>query len=134
MYEKTENLHCNVFSRGMREYVALSQVVLKIQLADMFTKALPEDRFKYLVRRIGMRCLTPAELEVVRLGINPMIQPEPEDLPKDNPKLEIAVLRSVINELTSEEIVSLNFIESIKEARSRVQDLTSGEIVSSKFD
>ncbi|GJS32761.1 hypothetical protein Tco_0531143 [Tanacetum coccineum] len=30
------------------------------QLADMFTKALPEDRFKYLVRRIGMRCLTPA--------------------------------------------------------------------------
>ncbi|GJW87360.1 hypothetical protein Tco_0162700 [Tanacetum coccineum] len=33
-------------------------------------------------------------LAVVRLGINPMIQPEPEDLPKDNPKLEIAVLRS----------------------------------------
>nr|GEV47137.1 hypothetical protein [Tanacetum cinerariifolium] len=27
--------------------------------------ALPEDRFKYLVRRIGMRCLTPAELEVL---------------------------------------------------------------------
>nr|GEW44645.1 retrovirus-related Pol polyprotein from transposon TNT 1-94 [Tanacetum cinerariifolium]GEX98057.1 retrovirus-related Pol polyprotein from transposon TNT 1-94 [Tanacetum cinerariifolium] len=35
------------------------------QLADMFTKALPKDRFKYLVRRIGMRCLTPAELEVL---------------------------------------------------------------------
>ncbi|GJT26106.1 retrovirus-related pol polyprotein from transposon TNT 1-94 [Tanacetum coccineum] len=35
----------------------------------------------------------------------------------------------VINELTSGEIVSLNFIESIKEARSRVQDLTSGEIL-----
>nr|GEU73323.1 hypothetical protein [Tanacetum cinerariifolium] len=34
-------------------------------LVDMFTKALPEDRFKYLVRRIGMRCLTPAELEVL---------------------------------------------------------------------
>nr|GEU79648.1 retrovirus-related Pol polyprotein from transposon TNT 1-94 [Tanacetum cinerariifolium] len=34
-------------------------------LGDMFTKALPEDRFKYLVRRIGMRCLTPAELEVL---------------------------------------------------------------------
>nr|GEX50123.1 reverse transcriptase domain-containing protein [Tanacetum cinerariifolium] len=33
------------------------------QLADMFTKSLPEDRFKYLVRRIGMRCLTPAKLE-----------------------------------------------------------------------
>ncbi|GJR33131.1 zinc finger, CCHC-type containing protein [Tanacetum coccineum] len=33
---------------------------------------------------------------VVRLGINPMIQPEPEDLPKDNPKLEIVVLRAVV--------------------------------------
>ncbi|GKC48637.1 hypothetical protein Tco_1071382 [Tanacetum coccineum] len=28
--------------------------------------ALPEDRFQYLVRRIGMRCLTPAELESLR--------------------------------------------------------------------
>nr|GEV38358.1 retrovirus-related Pol polyprotein from transposon TNT 1-94 [Tanacetum cinerariifolium] len=36
------------------------------QLADMFTKALPKDRFKYLVRRIGMRCLTPTELEVLK--------------------------------------------------------------------
>ncbi|GJW61068.1 putative RNA-directed DNA polymerase [Tanacetum coccineum] len=35
--------------------------------------------------------------KVVRLGINPMIQPEPEDLPKDNPKLEIAVLRVLIH-------------------------------------
>ncbi|GJS04536.1 hypothetical protein Tco_0321044 [Tanacetum coccineum] len=71
-----------------------AKVETEYQLADMFTKAFAEDRFKYLVRRIGMRCLTPADLEVVRLGINPMIQPEPEDLPKDNPKLEIAVLRT----------------------------------------
>nr|GFC04607.1 retrovirus-related Pol polyprotein from transposon TNT 1-94 [Tanacetum cinerariifolium] len=35
------------------------------QLADMFTKALPEDSFKYLVRRIGKRCLTPAEPDVL---------------------------------------------------------------------
>ncbi|GJV97284.1 retrovirus-related pol polyprotein from transposon TNT 1-94, partial [Tanacetum coccineum] len=35
------------------------------QLADMFTKALPEDRFQYLVRQIGMRCLILAELEVL---------------------------------------------------------------------
>nr|GEW30536.1 hypothetical protein [Tanacetum cinerariifolium] len=35
------------------------------QLADLFTKALPEERFKYLVRRLGMRCLTPDELEVL---------------------------------------------------------------------
>ncbi|GJZ65378.1 retrovirus-related pol polyprotein from transposon TNT 1-94 [Tanacetum coccineum] len=36
-----------------------------IDLADLFTKPLPEDRFKYLIRRIGMRCLTPEELEVL---------------------------------------------------------------------
>ncbi|GJY10475.1 hypothetical protein Tco_0378660 [Tanacetum coccineum] len=36
------------------------------------------------------------ETTVVRLGINPMIQPEPGDLPKDNPKLEIAVLRVIL--------------------------------------
>ncbi|GJV67134.1 hypothetical protein Tco_1482643 [Tanacetum coccineum] len=35
------------------------------QLAGLFTKALPKDRFKYLVRRLGMRCLTPAKLEVL---------------------------------------------------------------------
>nr|GEY72856.1 hypothetical protein [Tanacetum cinerariifolium] len=35
------------------------------QLADLFTKALPEEMFKYLIRRIGMRCLTPEELEVL---------------------------------------------------------------------
>nr|GEV71645.1 retrotransposon protein, putative, unclassified [Tanacetum cinerariifolium] len=35
------------------------------QLADMFTKAVPEERFQYLVKRIGMRCLTLAELEVL---------------------------------------------------------------------
>ncbi|GJY28498.1 hypothetical protein Tco_0404265 [Tanacetum coccineum] len=35
------------------------------QLADLFTKALPEDRFKYLVRRLGMRCLTPKELKIL---------------------------------------------------------------------
>nr|GEU54507.1 hypothetical protein [Tanacetum cinerariifolium] len=39
--------------------------ITEYQLADMFSKALPEDRFKYLVRRIGMRFLTPAELEVL---------------------------------------------------------------------
>ncbi|GJY98253.1 hypothetical protein Tco_0515163 [Tanacetum coccineum] len=45
--------------------IELYFVRTEYQLADMFTKALPEDRFKYLVRRIGMRCLTPADLEVM---------------------------------------------------------------------
>nr|GEU65237.1 retrotransposon protein, putative, unclassified [Tanacetum cinerariifolium] len=45
--------------------VELFFVGTEYQLADMFTKALSEDRFKYLVRRLGMRCLTPKELEVL---------------------------------------------------------------------
>nr|GEY46570.1 hypothetical protein [Tanacetum cinerariifolium] len=45
--------------------IALYFVRTEYQLADMFTKSLREDRFKYLVRRIGMRFLTPAELEVL---------------------------------------------------------------------
>nr|GEX71145.1 ribonuclease H-like domain-containing protein [Tanacetum cinerariifolium] len=39
--------------------------ITEYQLADLFTKALPEERFKYLVRRLGMRCLTLEELEVL---------------------------------------------------------------------
>ncbi|GJZ08227.1 retrovirus-related pol polyprotein from transposon TNT 1-94 [Tanacetum coccineum] len=45
--------------------IELYFVRTEYQLADMFTKALPEERFQYLVRRIGMRCLTLAELEVL---------------------------------------------------------------------
>nr|GFA03734.1 retrovirus-related Pol polyprotein from transposon TNT 1-94 [Tanacetum cinerariifolium] len=45
--------------------IKLYFVRTEYQLADMFTKALPEYRFKYLVRRIGMRCLIPTELEVL---------------------------------------------------------------------
>ncbi|GJZ73931.1 retrovirus-related pol polyprotein from transposon TNT 1-94 [Tanacetum coccineum] len=45
--------------------IELYFVRTEYQLPDMFTKALPEDRFQYLVRRISMRCLTPAELEVL---------------------------------------------------------------------
>ncbi|GJY42800.1 retrovirus-related pol polyprotein from transposon TNT 1-94 [Tanacetum coccineum] len=47
--------------------VELFFVGTKYQLADLFTKALSEDRFKYLVRRLGMRCLTPDELEVLAI-------------------------------------------------------------------
>ncbi|GJX16549.1 retrovirus-related pol polyprotein from transposon TNT 1-94 [Tanacetum coccineum] len=39
--------------------------ITEYQLADLFTKALSEDRFQYLIKRIGMRCLTPTELEVL---------------------------------------------------------------------
>nr|GFD34737.1 uncharacterized mitochondrial protein AtMg00810-like [Tanacetum cinerariifolium] len=45
--------------------IELFFVGIEYQLADLFTKALPVERFQYLVRRLGMRCLTPAELEAL---------------------------------------------------------------------
>ncbi|GJU50730.1 retrovirus-related pol polyprotein from transposon TNT 1-94 [Tanacetum coccineum] len=49
----------NTYELVEKSIVELFFVGTEYQLADLFTKALPEDRFKYLVRRLGMRCLTP---------------------------------------------------------------------------
>nr|GEX92953.1 retrotransposon protein, putative, unclassified [Tanacetum cinerariifolium] len=43
--------------------IELYFVKMDYQLADLFTKALPADRFNYLVRRLGMSSLSPEELE-----------------------------------------------------------------------
>nr|GEY11718.1 hypothetical protein [Tanacetum cinerariifolium] len=70
---------CTLMSSAEAEYVSLSTCCAQVekgiveqffvgteyQLADLFTKALPVERFKYLVRRLGMRCLTPEELEAL---------------------------------------------------------------------
>nr|GEU81180.1 hypothetical protein [Tanacetum cinerariifolium] len=62
--------HIDVIYHFIKEKVKKGIVELffvgtKYQLAVLFTKDLPEDRFKYLVKRLGMRCLTPEELEVL---------------------------------------------------------------------
>nr|GEX99151.1 retrovirus-related Pol polyprotein from transposon TNT 1-94 [Tanacetum cinerariifolium] len=43
--------------------IAISCNLTDYQLADLFTKALPVDRFNYLVRLLGMRSLSPQELD-----------------------------------------------------------------------
>ncbi|GJT69951.1 retrovirus-related pol polyprotein from transposon TNT 1-94 [Tanacetum coccineum] len=43
--------------------IELYFVKMYYQLADLFTKALPVDRFTYLVRRLGMCSLSPQELD-----------------------------------------------------------------------
>ncbi|GJR97063.1 retrovirus-related pol polyprotein from transposon TNT 1-94 [Tanacetum coccineum] len=73
-------------------------------------KALLGDTVRWLIKLVSwmskkqnaLQCLQ-TEDSVVRLGINPMIQPEPEDLPKDNPKLEIAVLRVILFSIHNDE-------------------------------
>nr|GEZ74148.1 retrovirus-related Pol polyprotein from transposon TNT 1-94 [Tanacetum cinerariifolium]GEZ74152.1 retrovirus-related Pol polyprotein from transposon TNT 1-94 [Tanacetum cinerariifolium] len=64
--------HINVRYHFIKEKVERGIVELffvrtEYQLADLCTKALPEERFKYLIRRLGMRCLTPEELEVLAI-------------------------------------------------------------------
>ncbi|GJS34400.1 retrovirus-related pol polyprotein from transposon TNT 1-94 [Tanacetum coccineum] len=54
--------HLKEVERGIIE---LFFVGTEYQLADLLTKALSKDRFKYLVSQLGMRCLTPAELEAL---------------------------------------------------------------------
>nr|GEW75577.1 retrovirus-related Pol polyprotein from transposon TNT 1-94 [Tanacetum cinerariifolium] len=49
-----------VFEKGTIE---LYFVKTDYQLDDIFTKSLPADRLKYLVRRLGMRSLSPQELD-----------------------------------------------------------------------
>nr|GEX44270.1 retrovirus-related Pol polyprotein from transposon TNT 1-94 [Tanacetum cinerariifolium] len=66
----SRNKHIDVRYHFIREKVEKGIVELffvetEYQLADLFTKALSEYRFKYLVRRLGMKCLTPEELEVL---------------------------------------------------------------------
>nr|GEU84848.1 putative RNA-directed DNA polymerase [Tanacetum cinerariifolium] len=67
-YSRTKYIHTQyhfIKEQVKNGRIELYFVRIEYQLADMFTKALPEDRFKHMVRRIGMRCLTPAELEVL---------------------------------------------------------------------
>ncbi|GJY47466.1 uncharacterized mitochondrial protein-like protein [Tanacetum coccineum] len=48
-----------------KSFVEMYFVRTEYQLADMFTKALSKERIEYLFGRLGMRCLTLAELEVL---------------------------------------------------------------------
>nr|GEX12033.1 retrovirus-related Pol polyprotein from transposon TNT 1-94 [Tanacetum cinerariifolium] len=60
--------HITVRYHFIKEHVEKGTIKLYFvktdyQLADLFTKALSADRFNYLVRRLGMRSLSPQELD-----------------------------------------------------------------------
>ncbi|GKD89380.1 retrovirus-related pol polyprotein from transposon TNT 1-94 [Tanacetum coccineum] len=62
--------HIDVRYHFIKEHVEKGMIELYFvktdyQLADLFTKALLVDRFNYLVHRLGMRSLSPQELERV---------------------------------------------------------------------
>nr|GEV92213.1 retrovirus-related Pol polyprotein from transposon TNT 1-94 [Tanacetum cinerariifolium] len=67
-HSRTKHIHTRyhfIKEQVKNDIIELYFVITEYQLAVMFTKALPEDRFQYLVRQIGMRCMTLAELEVL---------------------------------------------------------------------
>ncbi|GKC65255.1 hypothetical protein Tco_1097853, partial [Tanacetum coccineum] len=60
--------HINIRYHFIKEHVEKGTIELyfvgtEYQLADLFRKALPKERFEFLVHKIGMRCMTPLQLE-----------------------------------------------------------------------
>ncbi|GKF67450.1 hypothetical protein Tco_0197129, partial [Tanacetum coccineum] len=54
-------ISCNHVQHSRTKHINVCYHFIK----HMFIKSLSQDKFENLVRRIGMRCLTPAELEVL---------------------------------------------------------------------
>nr|GEV02957.1 hypothetical protein [Tanacetum cinerariifolium] len=66
--QQSRTKHIAVRNHFIKEHVEKGTIELYFvktdyQLADIFTKSLPADHFNYLVRRLGMRSLSPKELE-----------------------------------------------------------------------
>ncbi|GJS63130.1 retrovirus-related pol polyprotein from transposon TNT 1-94 [Tanacetum coccineum] len=66
--QHSKTKHIDIRYHFIKEHVEKGTVELyfvgtEYQLADLFTKALPKECFEYLVHRIGMRCMTPTQLE-----------------------------------------------------------------------
>nr|GEX14449.1 retrovirus-related Pol polyprotein from transposon TNT 1-94 [Tanacetum cinerariifolium] len=68
LVQHSRTKHIAVCYHFIKEHVEKGTIELYFvktdyQLADLFTKALPADRFNNLVRRLGMRSLSPQELD-----------------------------------------------------------------------
>ncbi|GJZ14463.1 retrovirus-related pol polyprotein from transposon TNT 1-94 [Tanacetum coccineum] len=66
--QHSKTKHIDIWYHFIKEHVKKGTVEIyfvgtEYQLADLFTKALPKERFEYLVHHIGMRCMTPTQLE-----------------------------------------------------------------------
>ncbi|GJX97831.1 hypothetical protein Tco_0353629 [Tanacetum coccineum] len=66
--QHSKTKHIDIRYHFIKEHVEKGTVEIyfvgtEYQLADLFTKALPKERFEYLVHRIGMRCMTLTQLE-----------------------------------------------------------------------
>nr|GEW31714.1 retrovirus-related Pol polyprotein from transposon TNT 1-94 [Tanacetum cinerariifolium] len=124
--QHSRSKHITVRYHFIKEHMEKSTIELYFvktdyQLADIFTKALLADRFNYLVYRLGMRTLSPKELERLgehfgisgKLNVSQMISQDTlidfiklfygsacqnwRDLPKDTPIDRLEVLSIKVN-------------------------------------
>ncbi|GJY55415.1 retrovirus-related pol polyprotein from transposon TNT 1-94 [Tanacetum coccineum] len=70
LVQHSKTKHIDIRYHFIKEHVEKGNVELyfvktEYQLADLFTKALPKECFEYLDHRIGMRCMTPTQLEIL---------------------------------------------------------------------
>ncbi|GJT79954.1 RNA-directed DNA polymerase, eukaryota, reverse transcriptase zinc-binding domain protein [Tanacetum coccineum] len=68
LVQHSRTKHINIHYHFIKEHVEKGTIELyfvgtEYQLADLFTKALPKERFEFLVHKIGMRCMTPTQLK-----------------------------------------------------------------------
>ncbi|GJU97732.1 integrase, catalytic region, zinc finger, CCHC-type containing protein [Tanacetum coccineum] len=66
--QHSKTKHIDIRYHFIKEHVEKGTVEIyfvrtEYQLADLFIKAIPKERFEYLVYRIGMRCMTPTQFE-----------------------------------------------------------------------
>ncbi|GKA14337.1 hypothetical protein Tco_0693983 [Tanacetum coccineum] len=94
LVQHSRTKHIAVRYHFIKDYVEKSMIELYFVKtvhsnweSDLFTKALPVDRFKYLVCRLGMRILSPRELEHLAESHQNM-----RDLPRNTPLERVEVL------------------------------------------
>nr|GEW79039.1 copia protein [Tanacetum cinerariifolium] len=131
-------LYCDSQSAIAISYnpVQYSRTKTEYQLADMFTKSLPGDRFKYLFRRIGMRCLTLAELEKVEESLNVTFDETPlpsktsplvdDDLDEEE-AIKFIEKKNLEND-TVDETLEIEEIVNIKESRNHPLENVIGNL------
>ncbi|GJT57568.1 retrovirus-related pol polyprotein from transposon TNT 1-94 [Tanacetum coccineum] len=135
--------HIDVRYHFIKEHVEKGIVELffvgtEYQLADLFTKALSEDRFKYLVRRLGMRWNVDSKMNWEFLQMN-LLDPSNINLYKTT--VVAAIIPSEVNSINhmlilklSKSIVQIKIVDglifpTIQRASSQIKESSIGRLL-----
>ncbi|GJV13430.1 hypothetical protein Tco_1354971 [Tanacetum coccineum] len=61
--QHSRSKHIDVRFHFIKEKVVLYFIRTEYQLADIFTKALPRERFNFLIKKLGMKSMSPETLK-----------------------------------------------------------------------